>query len=337
MARNINEIKDLARHAVKGTAPVDFSASAGEINSVVKEEIRALAADYNLYRRNKLDIFEILQEAIDIALPKAVLDRIGQFAEVRNFKSGETVQFKVKKGRARGKRFVTRAAESGVYRAFRLDSDTFGMETYALGNAGYVDFGRWMRGEEDLGEISDIIMESFEDALYEDILKALEATVESAKMPTANRVVDNQFSADGLAQVCNTVKAYGEGAVIFATPAFVAEMDSANAIANQVSATDLEDVRTKGYIGMFRGCPIVQLPNSFVDETNTAKVFKDSIAYVFPTGGEKVVKVAIEGNTIVKDWENRDNSMEIQAYKNVGVAITSYHNWGIYVNEELDA
>ena len=66
MARNINEIKDLARHAVKGTAPADVSASTEEINSIVKEEIRALASDFNTYRRNKYDIFEIIQEAADI-------------------------------------------------------------------------------------------------------------------------------------------------------------------------------------------------------------------------------------------------------------------------------
>ena len=36
-----------------------------------------------------------------------------------------------------------------------------------------------------------------------------------------------------------------------------------------------------------------------------------------------------------KDWENRDNSMEIQAYKKVGIAIMSYHNWAVYRNTSI--
>lgn len=337
---NINEIKDLIHYSVKGTVPTDFSTSVSEINEVIKSEIRALASDFNAYRRNKNDIFEIIQEGLDLTLPKKIADTVGQFAEVREFRDGEKVQFNVRKGKSRGKRFVTRAAESGVYRAFRLDTDYIDVNTYTLGNAGYIDFARWMRGEEDISEIADIVMESFEDALYEDILKALQATINSNKMPTANKYAGNGFDAEQFGKLCNIAKTYGEGAVIFATPEFVATMDTANSVGTgiypNISANDVEDIRTKGYIGMFRGCPIVQIPNSFTDETNTELAINPSTAYIFPTGGEKIVKVALEGQTVAKDFQNRDNSMEIQAYKNVGIAIVSYHNWCIYQNKDLD-
>ena len=115
MARNIEEIKDLARHAVRGTVPADFTASKEEVNETLREELSALAKDYNTYRRNKYDIFEIIQEAADEIIPNEVLSTMGQFAEVRQFPNNVKPQFKVKKGRARAKRFVTRAAQSGVY------------------------------------------------------------------------------------------------------------------------------------------------------------------------------------------------------------------------------
>lgn len=335
MARNIEQIKDLALHAVRGTVPVDFSTSKEEVNEVLREELNALAKDYNTYRRNKYDIFEIIQEAMDDAVPKKVIETMGRFAEIRQFANGVKPSFKVRKGRARARRFVTRAAASGVYRAFRLDSDTVDVDTYALGTAAYIDFERFLSGEEDMGEMAQIITESILDAVYEDIQKALRATINEASRPAANKMTDSSFDADKFAKLCATVRAYGDGAVIFATPEFIAEMGplaiSANITPN-VSVNDIEDIRTKGYIGIFRGCPIVQLPQSYTDETNTHTVVDPQIAYVFPTGGEKIVKVAFEGNTIVKDWENRDNSMEIQAYKKVGVAILSYNDWGIYRN-----
>lgn len=335
MARNIEQIKDLALHAVRGTVPVDFSTSKEEVNEVLREELNALAKDYNTYRRNKYDIFEIIQEAMDDAVPKKVIETMGRFAEIRQFANGVKPSFKVRKGRARARRFVTRAAASGVYRAFRLDSDTVDVDTYTLGTAAYIDFERFLSGEEDMGEMAQIITESILDAVYEDIQKALRATINEASRPAANKMTDSSFDADKFAKLCATVRAYGDGAVIFATPEFIAEMGplaiSADITPN-VSVNDIEDIRTKGYIGIFRGCPIVQLPQSYTDETNTHTVVDPQIAYVFPTGGEKIVKVAFEGNTIVKDWENRDNSMEIQAYKKVGVAILSYNDWGIYRN-----
>lgn len=335
MARNIEEIKDLVRHAVKGTVPTDFTASKEEINETLREELSVLAKDYNTYRRNKYDIFEIIQEAADEIIPNEVLSTMGRFAEVRQFPNNVKPQFKVRKGRARAKRFVTRAAQSGVYRAFRLDTDVIDVNTYAIGTAAYIDFERFLSGDEDIGEMASIITESIQDNIYEDIQKALRATINEVSRPAANKITASQFEAEQFAKLCATVKAYGDGAVIFAPPEFVAAMGPLAVNANitpNVSVNDIEDIRTKGYIGIFRGCPIVQLPQSFTDETNTATVIDPQIAYVFPTGGEKIVKIAFEGDTIVKDWENRDNSMEIQAYKKYGVAIMSYHNWGIYRN-----
>ena len=337
MAKNIEQLKDLALHAANGTAPADFSASKEEVNETLRQEIQLLAGDYNAYRRNKYDVFEIIQTVADVQVPKKVMDIMGQFAEIAVFKNGARPQFKLRRGRNRAKGFVTRAAASGVYRAFRLDSELIDVNTYANGIAAYIDFERFLTGDEDISESAAIITEALEDAIYVDIQKALRATINEASRPMANKVTDTAFNAKNLAKLCATVKAYGDGAVIFAPPEFVAEMATGNAITGSgiyptISVNDIEDIRTKGYIGMFQGCPIVQLPQSFTDETNTHTVIDPQTAYVFPTGGEKIVKVAFEGNTIVKDWENRDNSMEIQAYRKYGVAILSYHNWGIYRN-----
>lgn len=333
--RNIEQIKDLARHAVKGTIPADFSSTnSDEINETLREELNALAKDYNAYRRNKYDIFEIIQESVDTIVPKDVMATMGQFAEIRHFKNNVKPQFKVKKGRTRAKRFVTRAAQSGVYRAFRLDTDVIDVNTYAMGTAAYVDFERILSGDENLGEMAQIITESFQDAIYEDVQKALRATINEVSRPAANKAVMSGFDKEEFSKLIATVKKYGDNAVIFAPPEFVATMP-AEEISGQVSLKDLEDIRTKGYIGIFRGCPIVQLPQSFVDESNSATVIDPQVAYIFPTGGEKIVKIAFEGQTIVKEWDNRDNSMELQAYRKLGIAIMSYHNWAVCRNTSI--
>jgi hypothetical protein len=103
-----------------------------------------------------------------------------------------------------------------------------------------------------------------------------------------------------------------------------------------VSQKDIDAIHDTGLIQVFRGCPIVELPQSFADDSNTETVINPAYAYVFPTGGEKVVKIAFEGNTVVDEWKNRDRSWELQAYKKVGVAILHTNNWAIYHNTALD-
>lgn len=336
-------LRDLLGHYINHTTPsVDnFSCTTDDVSAALRGEINELIGDYNKYRRNKLDVFEILQEAYDDFLPKHVLQVMGAFAEVRNFRHGQKIQFKVKKGRARAKRFVTKASLSGIYETFRLDKDVIDMNTEAAGGAAYIDFERYLTGDEDLGESMTVLLEGFDDYIYTKIQAALISAISS--LPAANKVVVSGWTASYMVKLINTVKAYADTAVIFATPQFIAAM-GADVIAAPttsgtpvVSPVDVESIRTTGLVPMFRGCAIIPLPNSYTDETNTALAINPAYAYVFPAGGEKVVKVGFEGDLIIKDRENRDNSMEIQAYKKIGVVIVSYNNWCMYHNLALDS
>jgi hypothetical protein len=97
-------------------------------------------------------------------------------------------------------------------------------------------------------------------------------------------------------------------------------------------------MREQGYIGRYNGANVIVLPQSFEDASNTTKVFNAQYAFVIPTGGsadEKIVKVALEGQTIVKDVENEDSSMEFQAYKKVGTAVLNLNHFGVYQNTAL--
>lgn len=336
---NIKDVVQLALHDIKGTVPsTDFSRA--DVKAAIKEEINALAGDFKLYRKNKIAVFELIEELYDEILPARIEAILGQFADVETFAQGQKAIYKVKKGRMRGKQFVTRVALSGVYESFRLDEDTFEVTPKAHGGAGVVDFERFLDGKEDIGEIMDIILEGLEDAIYKDVQKALIGSWSAANRPSVNKVTTAGFDADEMVKLCNVVAAYGQP-TIYTTPQFAAEMSNAidyDTKNPNVPAADLNDIREQGYIGRFRGRAVVVLPQSFEDETNAKFVINPRIAYVIPTGKENIVKVAFEGETIVTDWTNRDNSMEIQAYKKFGVAIISSPNyWGIYQNSSIDA
>lgn len=343
---NIKDLKDLAKCAVLGKIPTDFTegtATAEDVKAALRENIKAIAGNYDLYRRNKLDVFELMQETLDIIVPKNIIATIGQFAEFQNVGHNEKVVFKIKVGKNRAKRFVTKAAVSGVYESFRLDSKDITTEMFAIGGSGMIDFERFLAGDEDLSEYAAILQEGIVEAIFHEIQEALRATLSSSARPTNTRASDSAFNAANFAAVINTVKAYGDNAVIFASPEFISAMGPDNIVAGVndsssgygfqpiVPVADINEIRETGYIGTFRGCKVIKLPQSFTDETNAHQQVDPQTAYIFPTGGEKVVRVAVTP-TVVKDWENRDNSMEIQAYKKLGIVITSLNNWGVYRN-----
>ena len=334
----IAELKELARHAARRTAPTEFSVE--NVDAALADEFNRMTSSINEFMRNKYDIFAIITENADEIVPAKVMDAMGQFAEVIQLRNGEKKMFKRGPlGRNRAKKFLTQVGLSGVYETFRLDTETFTVEAHAVGGAGTIDFDRMLDGSENMADIMDIITEGLTDSVFYEVQKALVAAYKASGVPAANRKEQNAFIAKDMQDLVNIVRSYGTSAVIFACPEFVAAMgpdqigdSSYKAV---YSPKDIEDIANTGYIKMFRGTPIIQMPQSFIDETNTAVALDPQYAFVLPTGGEKVVKVVLEGPTQMWMRDNRDQSMEINAYKKMGAAILTYHNWGIYKNTAL--
>lgn len=330
----LQEIKELAVYAAKGEAPANYSAN--NVDAALADGFRELASSVNQFMKNRYDIYDIIIEAVDEVVPNKVIDAVGIFAEVQTVAQGQKALFKKKIGRARAKKFLTQVGLSGVYETFRLDNSTFEVSAHAIGGAATIDFERMLDGAENLSEYVAILTEAQTDAVYGEVQKALRAA--AGQMQATNKVIANTFNSDNMIKLVNVVKAYGNGAVIFAPPEFVAAM-GADAIV-PVGANyqgiyhpqDIDAIHNTGYINIFRGTPVIQIPQSFVDENNNTTWIDPQLAYVLPTGNERVVKVVFEGNTQVYDFVNRDQSMEIHTYRKLGTAILTYHNWGIYKN-----
>lgn len=325
---DIKAIKDLALHAAKRTVPVEFAnKSVADVNEALRAELQALCGTYDLFRRNKLDLFEIMQETMDAVVPKEVESVIASFADVKNYAHGQKPTFKIKKGKIRARKFATRATASGVYETFRLDSDTVDVNTFVIGDAAYIDFERFLSGDEDWADYMEALMDGILHRVYKEIYNEL---MNGAALLGKSNKKDTvgSFSKEDLDGLLKVIKAYGDP-VIVATTDYINEMG--DEVVESVGATDAdkEDIRNYGRILKYRGAPVVELPVSYEDETNTTEVFGGKFAFVLPSSNYKILKVAFEGNTIVDDWTNRDRSMEIQAYKKMGTAIVTGNNWGI--------
>lgn len=334
---SINELKELALHAVRGTAPANFSS--GTVDDALRGEVRKLASTFNDFYRNRHDIFQIVITAVDEVVPKKSLEILGAFAEIRTVADGQKALFKTSLGKQRAKKFLTQVGLSGLYETFRLDKGQFELGGMAIGGAARVDFERFIDGEDNLSDLVEIVMDGLSEAVLLEVQKALRASLKATR-PAANVVMEATFDAQKMFNLINVVRAYGSNAVIFAPPEFVGAMGADQIVpAGQhpgvYHPNDIDSIYRTGYVQMFRGTPIVQIPQSFVDENNEKTWIDPQMAYVLPAGKEKVVKVVFEGITRMWDFINKDQSMEFHVYKKIGVAILTFHNWGIYQNTSI--
>lgn len=332
----IKELKDLALHAAKGTAPANFTQE--NVEDAFRGEMGKLASSLNEFNRNKYDIFEIIMSAADEIVPNRVISGMAPFAEVQQVAFKQKAVFRRRVGANRAKLFLTRAAAAGVYETFRLDHTDFTVETYAVGGATTIDFQRFLDGAETMSELMDIVTEGMVDVIYGEVQRALKDAINAAGRPTANKYIGSSFDGTEMMKLISVVKAYGSSAVIFAPPEFVAAMgpDAIVPVGTNYQGVyhpqDIDAIHNTGYVNLFRGTPIVQIPQSFIDESNTKTWIDPQFAYILPAGKEKVVKVVLEGGQQMYDFQNRDASMELHTYRLMGVAILAHHNWAIYQN-----
>lgn len=284
------------------------------------EGLRQYLGDLNKdYRNNKNEIFQIIEDTADQILPTKVNEIVRNFGEFKDFPDNTQVKFKVKNGKIKA---VEVALGGGVER-YRIDKGWFTLKTEAIQCKVYEEYERVIGGQVDWSELINMVV----DAIMESILKKVYQALISVytKVPAVNAHTSADLDKAELDKIINVVKAYGNP-VLMGTPRAVASMT----LDTYASELDKIDIRNKGYLGMYKGCPVVEIPNSFEDESNTVKVFDDQYLFVIPAGAEKVVKVAMEGGLKTRETNGADWTVNFESYQKVGVSVLAVNNIGVY-------
>lgn len=340
MALNKSELITLAKTVARAnpTSQVAYSFgdekfSYSDLNETLRSELRELAGTYALYRENKYVIFSLIEETINDILPIKVLEQYGQFAEIKTFAQGDKPYFKQKVSQAarrRAKQFITKVGLAGVYEVFKLDGKGYEVPTEAFGGAAQVSIEEFLDGRVDFADILDIVMEGLDESIYLEIEKALIGAADS--LSTANKTTQTQFVESEMDKLISIADSYGKS-TIYCTYEFAATMVPET---GWISDEMRNQRWSNGYLANYKNHNVIVLNQSYTDETNTKKVIDPSYAWIIPTGnGEKPVKIAFEGSTLVDERSNADWSKEIQVYKKLGVAALITNNICVYKNSSL--
>ena len=289
------------------------------------------------YLRVKPDLFELLQTVGDEYIPARIRDTFGVFADVVNIPQGSRMEFPVKRGKLRGRGMVTQVAPGGQYEAFRLDTHVITPPVISFGGAGIVDWERVLNGQESLIELIETVGDGITDRIYGSIQGLMRSAQATSSNP--NYYSGAAFTPAEMDKLISVVRAYG-APVIYASPEFAAtitNMMGVPASNPNLPEADLNDIREFGYVGRYKGCPVIVLPQTFADVDNKVKLADPKVAYVIPQGDEKLVKILLEGGIQIKDDEKQDWSVEFQAYQKVGMGLVSLPNyWAMYNNTSLN-
>lgn len=321
------------------TAAVSYSVNGQEqslsyeaLNETLRNELKEYAGTYAQYRQNKNLIFEVIEETLDDVLPRKLQDAYGQFAEVKQFAQGDKPLFRRKmSGRARAKQFITRVGLAGKYEVFKLGGEeAFEVPTSALGGAAQIGFEEFLDGRADFAELVAIVLEGMDEAIVQEIARAMIGAI--GQLPTANKYSVAGYDEAAFDRALTVASAYGEP-TIYCSYDFAVKMIPKEQW--MFSDRMKDELWQNGHFQNYKGRRVVILPNSFTDETNTVRVLDPGYVWIIPTGGDKPVKVALEGETLVDEFKNQDWSREIQVYKKVGVVALMTNDICSYIDTSL--
>ena len=330
---------DLAKVTAKAnpTSPVAYSFgedkfSYSELNETLRKELNEYAATPQLYRENKNTIFSLMEVIVDDVLPAKVMDMYGMFAEIKQFSQGEKAVFTQKvtaASRRRAKQFITKVGLAGVYEVFKLDGRSYELQATAYGGAAAISFEEFLDGRMNLADMLEIVMEGLDEAIYKEIANALVAGIEN--LQETNKAIRDSFDEVAMDNLLAIAGAYGVP-TIYCTYEFATTM-----VPSEGWVADAHRVErwNNGYLANYKGHKVIVLPQSYEDETNKKKVIDPSYAYIIPTGADKPVKIAFEGQTLVSERDTQDWAKEIHIYKKVGVGAIVTNNICVYRNTSL--
>lgn len=328
---NIQELKTLLKGNFSNEPSINFT----DVKSASRNALVEYFGLENLSPREirvKQDlIMALIEEIIDEEFPIKLEERIGDFAEIKQFARDQQVIFKMNnRGRRRAMLSIKRGARGGLYEAARLDTSYFELDTYTETVGIYISLEEIILGKYSLIDLMDNILDGFVERLYVGVIEALQAAALAA--PAANQESGSGVVLTSLDKVIRVVSAYGKP-VIMGFRSLISQINNGvgSGLTPNLPISDIEDIKRQGFVSIYKGSvPVIELPNYIVNEvTNDEWLLEEKYLFVLPVD-TKPVKVALKGDLYFKETVHPSGSVEQNAHKILGVGVVLNNNIGIY-------
>lgn len=332
---NRQELKSILLAAARPQANINFSDAQSAAKNALNEYLNSAQVSVRDLRPGTTT-FAIIEEILDEVVPLAVEDRTQAFAETRTFARNDQIKFDIRTTYASRRRLyktLKKGARGGIYRAYRLDGKSLTMNTEVYTVGYFMTLEELLLGTRTVAELINIIADAFTEKIYVEVFEALQAAAAAAPAVNKTTTATDKFNQVSLDAVIRIISAYGNP-VIMGFRKELALLNSALGNANglEFSANDVEDIRNRGYVGVYKGTPLVELPNYLIthNQAGVAQfLFNEGIIYIMPAD-ERPVKVAFQGESFTTEFMDPQGGREWQNHRMMGVTVLFNQAIGSY-------
>jgi len=294
--------------------------------SLRKEILEVLGGkefNYKTYRRNRYDIFELVEEAIDILLVEGVQDQFNNFVEIKNTGWGDLPVFKVNDTAT----FAVATIADGItnLRRQRLDSGNLTVTTVNKGIKVYEEMYRFLAGRVEWDVLVNKAVKSYNQEIAGDIYTAFYGAYTGLATPYA---VSGAFVASEMDALVDHVEAAtGATCTIWGVKPSLRKITP-----TQISDEMKKERNEMGYYGTYNGTSVNMIKQCHTPGTDTFTINSDFVA-VIPNLDDKLIKLVIEGDTIIVETpfeDNADLSQEYTFIKKSGIGVIAQNKFGMY-------
>lgn len=293
--------------------PLDYARKEKLVNEAFLAEI-LIVGGFSKIETNKIPLatfstnpqfvwatYAVVSALIDSVVPKTIVDSIGLYTEVKNIAWGDTAAWDIeardlfavsKAGRAKRQSQVRKQYKGQVTLNPELHQISVGVSLY-----------RVLTGQESLAAFVMKAALSMTTAMSRDAYASFATAMDA--LPAG--LTETGFTAAGFITLAQKVSAWNNAPCIAVCTQLAAQSilpDDAN------YRYDLEsDFVRLGYVRNFKGIDLIILPQIAKWETEFDLVLDDTMIWLLSPARGKMVKLAIEGNTLANTsghYENAD-------------------------------
>lgn len=249
------------------------------------------------FRAHKVEVFNIIEELADQIMIDGTYQKnafFNQFVEIKNLALGDKNEFyaeaanRLEVAKFSGNHFDLKRRRIDVGQVFSVDTDYYGVKVYE-------EFERIMSGRADFAKLISYIA----DAVNLKLADIVYATFNTAlgNLPT-EFTFSGTYDQDAIIEVLEHVKASNQTEpVIVGTSVGLAKLQDKSEI--QVSNNMADERNANGFLTVWNGYKC--MPISQGQKLGSFDFTMDNNKLYVLIGGDKLVKMFLEGDTVVKE------------------------------------
>ncbi len=326
MIKELSNLQALSLDVYNGKVE-NYSVEQGEdaIRNAVRE---ACGGEWNYYSfmDNKYKVFQVISEVLAISNGALLNDAFNEFVEIRDTALGDEPEFIIEDHELF--RVSTMATGVSDLRRQGIFQNRLSLVTFELGIKIYAEFDQFMAGRINWTRAVNKVALSFQNKIGEMIYNTIMDTYSELVAPY---VVAGTFDRDNLtALVAHVEASTGKKAIIYGTKRALASIPYNGTEYRYLSNNLKDELNANGFLKYFEGTPCVELPQAHKAGTQEFAVSDDFLLVV--PNGEKIVKLVLEGDPYVAEYDGRDRNdrqIEYLFSRKIGLGIIKANQYGI--------